>query len=528
MADLATSVDVTAGGSPAPGTDRPELARVPLDRIRLHPLNLRRELRDLDELADSVRQHGLLEPVILVPDPESPEDGDQRYLLVAGHRRHAACVMARHDPVEAIIRLDLDGDGAQVLAMLTENGPRDDLTPIEEAHGLQLALQLNQLTPAKLAKRLGKPRSRVDSRIALTRLPEQVQDQVHARQISLTEAEAMVEFARDTEAMQALQGAVGKPSFQYRLEQQRHMRERRQQRAEVLRKLRETGLRVIERPSQYPWESVEKPIANFIDPGVEVGPDDPPVAFTPDTHAAACTFHAAFLSDFSAEPTYVCTNPAEAGHQVIRRSPAAVAPPAGGAEVDVAADEAERLRLSEEEQQRRNEAARVDAARQDEVARAEAERQEALAVAARLRRSFLGALLSRRAKGQLQAVLQLILTEHFYAWIDQADLEDVQELTTLIDAQVPEAAESDDPVDVDALWDDILTGLRAALDSRRSPEAIAGGLLAMVGHDREWALAQGHGWRDPACRRYLDFLIAQGWGPTEIEQELLAESLDDD
>ena len=225
MADLATSVHVEATGSPtaplspaAPetGNDRRDFAMVPLERIRLHPLNLRRELRDLDELADSIRQNGLVEPVVLVPDPEPPGDGP-RFLLVAGHRRHAACVIAKHDPVEAIIRQDLGSAGAQVLAMLTENGPRDDLTPIEEAHGYQLAMDLNQLTPAKLAKRLGKPRARIDHRITLTRLPEPIQDKVHAHQISLTEADAMVEFAKDAEALEDLQRAVGKPSFQYRL-----------------------------------------------------------------------------------------------------------------------------------------------------------------------------------------------------------------------------------------------------------------------------------------------------------------------
>ena len=79
MADLATTVDVDAApnGStphdpeePAPASrpDR-EYARVGLKKIRLHPLNLRKELRDLDELADSIRQNGLLEPVLVVPDP---------------------------------------------------------------------------------------------------------------------------------------------------------------------------------------------------------------------------------------------------------------------------------------------------------------------------------------------------------------------------------------------------------------------------------------------------------------------------
>jgi ParB family chromosome partitioning protein len=194
MADVdSTAADVTPMADPpqailAPGLDR-EYALIPLARIQAHALNLRRELRDIDELADSVRQNGLLEPVLLVPAAAPAEDGGEQFMLVAGHRRHAACVAAGHDPVESIIRHDLDGEGAQIIAMLTENGPRDDLTPIEEARGYQLALSLNGLTPSKLAKRLGKPRATITSRIALTKVPEGVQDQVHARQISLGEAE---------------------------------------------------------------------------------------------------------------------------------------------------------------------------------------------------------------------------------------------------------------------------------------------------------------------------------------------------
>ena len=183
--------------------------------------------------------------------------------------------------------------------------------------------------------------------------------------------------------------------------------------------------------------------------------------------------------------------------------------PPAGTEVDVAAAEAERLRQVEEEQRR-----------QEEAAQAEAQRREALAVAARLRWSFLSTLLGRSGKSHLQAVLQLILTEHFHAWIDEAALEDAQELAGLIDAKLPDPA---DGVVDDAHWDAIVTILLTALDSRRSPDAIAGVLLAIVGRDREWTLAQGHGWSDAACRRYMDFLIAQGYSPTEIEQELLAE-----
>jgi hypothetical protein len=78
MANPAIVVDAATGGpephqpaQPAASLEQREYAMVPLGRIRLHPLNLRKELRNLDELADSVRQNGLLEPVLLVPDPAS-------------------------------------------------------------------------------------------------------------------------------------------------------------------------------------------------------------------------------------------------------------------------------------------------------------------------------------------------------------------------------------------------------------------------------------------------------------------------
>src|SRR5262249_8420936 len=75
--------------------------RAPRARPAPPPRNRARGRRPLGGLAAPVRQNGLVEPVVLVPDQEPSDDGSPTYLLVAGHRPHAACVMARHDPVEA-------------------------------------------------------------------------------------------------------------------------------------------------------------------------------------------------------------------------------------------------------------------------------------------------------------------------------------------------------------------------------------------------------------------------------------------
>jgi ParB/RepB/Spo0J family partition protein len=525
MADLATAVDVVASGTadhepeqaaPDCGLLR-EYALVALDHIRVHPLNLRRELRDVEELADSIRQNGLLEPVLLVPDAESPDDDSQRFLLVAGHRRHAACAIAKHDPVEAIIRRDLDSDGAQVLAMLTENGPRDDLTAIEEAHGYQLALSLNHLTPAKLAKRLGKPRDKVTSRIALTRLPEHLQQQVHARQLGLGDAEAMVEFADDPEFLDSLLSSVGTGNFRYRVEQERRRREREKRIAALRRQLQAAGAQVIDPPQGYPWNSTEKPVHHYVDPAADALPDGTLTPFTPEAHAAACPLHAVFVHVYDVEPVYVCRDPAQAGHRHIHSTtpdPSTADEPAGDSSVDVAAAEAERLRQQEERQRQLEEEQRKKA----EAEAVEAARREALEVAARLRRSFLATLVQRRGKQHLQAVLGLLLTENFEAWLTQIDIEDVELLGDLIDAKLPARTEE---LSGDELWDEIERSLRAALGSRRTPEAIAGALLAIVAHDREWTLAAGHGWGNASCRRYMTWLVEQGYELTDLERELL-------
>jgi ParB/RepB/Spo0J family partition protein len=519
MADTVNTATVAVADPPETGRER-EYALVPLERIQVHPLNLRRELRGIDELADSIAQNGLLEPVLLVPTAEAAEDGCEQFVLIAGHRRHAASVAAKHSPVESIIRRDLDSEGAQVIAMLTENGPRDDLTAIEEAHGYQLALGLNHLTPAKLAKRLGKPKDRVLSRLGLTKLPGHVQDRIHAHQITLHEAEAMVEFASDPAAMEVLVRAIGKSSFQYRIEEQRHRREIELRIGAERRKLEETGVRLIERPQEYSWRSTEQPVGHFIDPSVQVAPDERPVTFTPEAHAAACTFHAAFINAYDGKPEYLCTDPTAAGHESIhRQSVPAAAPPApddARADVDVAVAEADRLRQVEEARLQAEEEQRL----RDEAAQAEAQRQEALEVAARLRTSFLTTLVRRKGRDHLTAVLRLLLGENFEAWQSEAELQDARELAALIDAKVPDQGEGQSDGEH---WDDVVTNLRAALSTRTSADAIAGALLAIVGHNREWMLANGHGWGDAACRRYMDFLQAQGYAPSELEQELLSD-----
>ena len=516
MADPVSTAEAVAVVDPpepepaaASSPDR-EYALVPLDEILVHPLNLRRELRNVDELADSIRENGLLEPVLLVPAPESH---DERYVLIAGHRRHAACVKAKHNPVESIIRRDLDSEGAQVIAMLTENGPRDDLTPIEEAHGYQLALSLNGLTPARLAKRLGKPRATIASRVALTKLPEPVQDRVHSRQITLVEAEALVEFAGDSTVFDELLGQVGTSNFHYQLERERRRREQRAKIAQLRSELEATGVRVIDPPARFDWDSVERHVSHFVDPGAAERDDGSPARFTPAAHAAACSFHAVFVDPHDIRPVYVCTNPNEAQHIKGVRTYTASINPTGAADAAASGPSPEQIQAAQD-------AERAEEERRAEARRLEAERRENLEVAGRLRQAFLTATIQRTGKAHLAAILKLLLTDHFLAWLDDASPEDVEEVAGLIGARLTPVSDEDDGT-MDDRMEQVTSDLQSALDNRRTPDALTGALLAIAAQDREYALRDGFGWGDERCRRYVAFLIAQGYEPTPFERELL-------
>jgi hypothetical protein len=210
---------------------------------------------------------------------------------------------------------------------------------------------------------------------------------------------------------------------------------------------------------------------------------------------------------------YVCTNPEQAGHTRahlgLRTFPAPAGPASGATDTAAASGlTPAETRANEEAEQRRR----------AEAEQAEAERREALEVAARLRATFLASTVRRSGTAHLQAVLKLLLDEHFQAWLDDPSMEDVEQLASLIDARLTPA--SDDPTFDDRMVD-LERDLRSALDTRRSPDALAGALLAILAQDREWALHSGHGWGDPRCRRYVDFLIAQGYEPTPLERELL-------
>lgn len=146
---------------------------VPTAAICASPNQPRRSFDDerLAELAESIRQHGVLQPVLVAPLPEPRPDG-VRYRLVAGERRWRAALLAGLEHLPAIVR-QVDEREAMEVA-LVENLQREDLNPVEEARAYQELQETFGLTQEELAERVGKSRPAVANSMRLLKLPEEV------------------------------------------------------------------------------------------------------------------------------------------------------------------------------------------------------------------------------------------------------------------------------------------------------------------------------------------------------------------
>ena len=162
------------------------LASLAVAAIEPHPDQPRRRFDEaaLDELAASIAQRGVIQPVIVTPL------GAGRYRLVAGERRWRAAQRAQLHEIPAIIR-DLGEREVMALALI-ENLQREDLNPIEEARAYQRLAELEGLTQAEIARMVDKSRSHVANLQRLLALPEAVVELVEDGSLSMGHARALI------------------------------------------------------------------------------------------------------------------------------------------------------------------------------------------------------------------------------------------------------------------------------------------------------------------------------------------------
>lgn len=155
--------------------------RVPIGQIQADPNNLREELEDIEDLAESIKEIGLIQPIT------ARRVAGNRLVVVAGHRRLAAIRSLGHTHVDVIIKATIKPSDV-IAAMLIENGQRRDLDPIEEARGLAALKAQGNYTDAELGKKIGRHQVFVSGRLALLALSPEDQLQVRAGTMRLVDA----------------------------------------------------------------------------------------------------------------------------------------------------------------------------------------------------------------------------------------------------------------------------------------------------------------------------------------------------
>jgi ParB family chromosome partitioning protein len=223
-----------------------ELLDLPL--VRIHPAadNPRRTFDEtaLEELAESIRAQGVLQPVVVTPDRDA--DGD--YELVAGERRWRAGKLADLDTIPCVVRHFPD-PVTRAMAMLTENLQRSDLDPIDEAVALQRLVKELKVSQRDIAGRLGCSQSHVAKRLKLTELPDEARTALVDGRLTIGQALDLAGL-KDKVAVAKIVAGDGKVN-PYDIEHAVKKQEREALRAKAEKAFADSGLK--EAPNDASW-----------------------------------------------------------------------------------------------------------------------------------------------------------------------------------------------------------------------------------------------------------------------------------
>ena len=167
--------------------DLPKIVELDLDTIRQNPDQPRKTFNEeaLRDLARSIDKHGLIQPITV------KQEGDNRYLLVAGERRYRAHLLLERRTIPAIIT---EGNVDEIA--LIENIQREDLNPLETAEAFQQMIERHSYTQDELGKVIGKAQNTVSEFLKLNALPQQIKEEYRTSDISGITKSVLVEITR--------------------------------------------------------------------------------------------------------------------------------------------------------------------------------------------------------------------------------------------------------------------------------------------------------------------------------------------
>lgn len=182
-------------------TSKDEIVQIKLSELRSNPYQPRKIFDEtaLEELANSIKEHGVFQPIIV-------KKSIKGYEIIAGERRVKASLMAGLTEIPAIVR-DFNDTQMMEIALL-ENLQRENLTAIEEATAYKKLQETLSLTQEQLAKRLGKSRSHITNMLGLLSLPEIIQEDISNKKISMGHARVLSKLDNVTQQQELVEKVI--------------------------------------------------------------------------------------------------------------------------------------------------------------------------------------------------------------------------------------------------------------------------------------------------------------------------------
>lgn len=226
--------------------------QMPIARIHADPINPRENLDIDEEFIASIRA-GIVEPLVVRPDPSAPpliQGMEGEFLLIAGERRYTAATIAELEHVPCRIIYDVD-DAAVLEMMLVENDQRKSLTALEEASGYARLLELGR-TQRQIEEVVGRAQGTISKRIALLKLPERAKALLNSKTISVKTAHSLVGLVKHNDRLAkvldfATKGEHSDHDIAYRIERELDEVKADEQRAKRIKALQKRGLDLVDR-----------------------------------------------------------------------------------------------------------------------------------------------------------------------------------------------------------------------------------------------------------------------------------------